>query len=725
MYLRMASNVSLLKSALGMSSRFVKAAGTEAGSNFVKKMLGVLSQPLLIDHGSKLREEISKADEFSSNSSASSSVANTKLSILKSFKENFALGDALSLAGLAMLSILDRFNKSSQKLGLFQSSFKQIATALTFIGSPAAAFGRITGAKEEFALGRENMGELYIEKARQAGHRIFHKYSLDEIKELQSELPSLREKLVYDDSIAPEIKLRHLRFTGSAGAGNEISAFFCGPPGTGKTEGVKYILGNITKEIKARGKEPVIAKLDLADYQSFIEDLERGARDTRQAIGALVANDEISNLSLNANLPFIIFESLISRSYNIAQKVKADNNHAQTPIIFIDEFDKVAEMSSFQNVSPHRLKNLLLRLNQLLDDQNLLLTSNAPMDDIIGRFRSAFRGDMQYKHILDAFENRLRNIHVPILAPNESTQAKIIAASLLKDHREYINWDSFGIEAKSGIKELDKTLLADAINKLITKPRSTSYVGRDIYHALKSVIPHLVNLAEKYRIMSDSPIPDSRWSQMSPEDKIRETGASISPDFISKLLKIKSETMQSGFLSEHLQKAYSIIESYLEQVQAHSSNAIGFRSDNILDLLAKVYNKSNLESRDIYSSKQVINIGNENYIHNIVYEKPNLHSPSSAGNIRIEFIKYNPENNSVDTQSKKLTQAMSLSEFSKHFSPKINSVLESNQQRAFKNVLSSATELLNPDNKKNPADSVLGSALNNIVKLVKPTVTAS
>ena len=706
----MGSNFDLVKGALKAVPRLAKAAGTEAGNNTLKKVLGILSQPIFDDRALKLKQQIHQEslDPFDE-PNVSNENSENKAEPLKFLKENFALGDALSMAGLAMLTVQDKFNKGNHKLGFLQSTFKNIATALAFIGSPAAAFGRFTGAREEYAVGRENLGALYLEKAEKAGHNIFHRYSDSEITRLEKLATSLQEKLVYPSDYESDILQRHLRFTGKDSAGNEIGALFCGPPGTGKTIGVDYILGNVSKKIKDQGMKPVIAKLDLANYSSYLKDLERMKNDTNQAISALVGNDDVTGLSLDSDISLIILESLINKSIQIAQKVKANNNKPgfmkQAPIIVIDEFDKVTDMDNLKNVNPHRLKNLLLRLNQLLEGENILLTSNASKSELIDRVKTAFKDNKkEYGHILSAFESRLSNIHVHIGAPEEDTQAKIIAADLLHHHQENINWESFGIKSKTGIKELDKTILADAIHEFITKPDQTGFTGRDISFALSSVKPKLVSLAEKYRIASKSPISDDKWEKLSPEDKIKVTGASITPDLLKDILKNKVQTMQSGVYDRNSPKAFSILEGYLDQAKIHSKDAVGFKSNNILDLLDKLYTKSKSELKDIYNSKQVVNIDNENYSHSIIYEKPSIHKSNLDGNIKIEFMKYNPETKSGDTESKKMTKAMSVAEFTKHFMQKINSVLESDSSKAVKDVLKDVSRHLDD---KSPANKLL------------------
>ncbi|NQY78834.1 MAG: AAA family ATPase [Candidatus Caenarcaniphilales bacterium] len=713
----MGSDFDLVKGALKAVPRLAKAAGTEAGNNTLKKVLGALSQPLFDDRASKLKQQIHQEslDPFDETNSSEDKPPK-KLPILEFLKENFALGDALSLAGLAMLSIQDKFNKGTQKLGFLQSTFKNIATALTFVGSPAAVFGRFSGAREEYAVGRENLGALYLEKAQKAGHNIFHKYSDKEINKLESLATRLQELLVYPDDYESDIKERHLRFTGKDSAGNEIGALFCGPPGTGKTIGVNYILGNVSKKIKDQGMEPVIAKLDLANYSSYLKDLERIKNDTNQAISALVGNEDVTGLSLDSDISLIILESLINRSIQIAQKVKTNNSQGgqkQTPIIVIDEFDKVTDMDSLKNVNPHRFKNLLLRLNQLLEGENILLTSNASKNELLDRVKSVFKENQnEYKHIIDAFESRLSNIHVNIGAPEEDTQAKIMAADLLHNYRENINWESFGIKGQTGIKELDKVILADAIHELITKPEQTGFTGRDISFALSSVKPKLVSLAERYRIAAKSPIPDEKWVTLSPEQRIKETAASITPDLLKDILKNKVQSMQSGVFDRNAAKAYSLIDGYLDQVKAHSKDSIGSKSNNVLDLLDKIYNKSKSELKDIYSSKQVINIDNENYLHKIIYERANIHSSNNDGNIKIQFMKYNPETKLGIEDSKKTTKAISLADFSKRFMPKIKSELESDSSKAIKSVLEDASKHL--DDK---------SPLNKVVKFLRNSNT--
>ena len=126
MYLQMGSDFDLVKGAVNVGSRFVKAAGTEAGNNVLRKVVGALSQSVLEDRASKIKQQIheKRFDPFDDEYDAKAETEEKKPDPLKFIKENFALGDAISLGGLAMLFLENTINKGQEKLGFFQSSLK-------------------------------------------------------------------------------------------------------------------------------------------------------------------------------------------------------------------------------------------------------------------------------------------------------------------------------------------------------------------------------------------------------------------------------------------------------------------------------------------------------------------------------------------------------------------------------------------------------------------------
>lgn len=717
MYIPMGSKYDLLNSGVKVASRFVEAAGTKAGNNIAKSAIAWFAQPIAIDLGEKLRREIHD-DVLKTpwDDEDDSLDLPEKKDFWKKIKENFAVGDALSVGGLLALFIQDRFNKTPGKLGLFQAAIKNIATVATFAGTLLASIGRFTNIRNEHALGENNVAKWYLNKGDRLGYKIFHKFSDHEINKLEEKAEKLNRKLIYEDSVEPEILQRHWKFTADPEAGNEVGGLLCGEPGTGKTDGVYTILGNLSKQIKNAGMKPVFAQLDLGNFAKFLQEMENVKADTNQALGALIGNDKASLLNLESDTTLTILDALISKSSQIAQKVKFNNAkpNAQKEILvlFVDEFEKVFPVNKLHNVDQTKWVNALLRFNKLLEGENILLTSNLPKNKLLDRVKKSLQeeGD-DHNEVYLPFQSRLDNIHIHIARPDEKIQAKIIAANLLNDYKEHINWNEFGVEENTGLYELDKTLLAESIYQLITKPQETSFTGRDIHFAMGSLKPYLINLAEKLRINSEKPIADSDWNAMSPDEKIQTTEASITPNLIIDLLKNKVQTLQSGANDKNMPKALSIMEVYIENIAEHSKDAIGFRSDSVLELLDKVYLKNKSELKDTYRSKIPIKIDNDFYIHQIVFDKPNIHNSSSEGTLKIEFFKFNPETKTISNEDKQATKSIALNDFSSMFTEPLNSSLESASSKKF----NSAVQELSKYFKQSSLGSNENSFLNSVV----------
>ena len=680
-------------------SRARDVVTTDAGAEVFDRLVKVFSQPIDPSYKKKLEDRLHREiNEDDSNRAPPQETFNEKV------KEFFSVGDVVSLLGVALLSFQSKLSKSS-KGGLVDGAFKNLALAMTFLGSPIALFGRATGKRQEGALGKDLMGDYNLRQAQYKGFDIFTDYKPEEINNLINSAGKLSKTLDYEDHVNPEIHSRHLKDSSDDSKGNKAGGLFCGAPGTGKTAGVQLILGKWAEMMKGKGFEPVIVGLDLANFHKFLQETQRLKDSAIESINAFAGGEQKLFSSAKDNQGLTIFEVLISqiekKSRAVAKHNKEHPENKQKLFFVVDEFDKVLVLKDLQGADRNRLKNAVLRLNQIFEDQNILLTSNTSLKQMVTQLKDIVGDEAVWK----PFESRLNSNHVSVDEPSTRVQAKIFAGKILHDHYDAIDWQAFKIKPAK-IFDLDKVLLADSINENILKPMESIYKGRELNSISLDIKPRLLDRALNERIQKKGlGISDQNWSAMSDMAKISTTNVKITPDLLKELLTTKHEIMK-GKHDPNLGQAYSIVEAYADLMskdKAFMEAVRGNKSDDILSLIATFYNKENGIAKDVYSAKSAVFIGDKIFNHKIIHEKADLHKSLAEDKLKIEFTEalIDPKNLSaanslanIKFAPAKFTLDISPNKFSSYFTPKLNSILETPVDKTMNNIVGAFQTLL-------------------------------
>jgi len=684
---------------------------TSAGAELFDRLVKGLSQPLNPHYKQeliKLHQEAQQAQKDASRSAPPDEPLNKKI------KEFFSVGDVVSLLGVALLSFQSKLFKSS-KGGLVDGIFKNLALAMAFLGSPLALFGRATGKREEGALG-DLMGQYNLRQAQDKGFDIFTDYKPEQINRLINLSSKLEKTLDYEeDYVEQQIKLRHVRDSGEDTTGNKAGGLFCGAPGTGKTAGVQLILGKWAEMMKGKGFEPVIVELDLANFHKYLQEEQRSKDGAIESINAIAGGEQKLLPSAKENQGLIIFNALMKQIEDKYKDVEMHNKqfpeNKQKLFFVVDEFDKVFVLKDLQGADKYKLKNVILRLNDIFENQNILLTSNTSLKQMVEQLKSIIVQDPkkpteEEEAVWKPFESRLNANHVSVDEPSTKVQAKIFTGKMLHAHYGAIDWQAFKI-SPSKIFDLDKVLLADFIHENILKPLNSSYNGRELNAIALDIKPRLLHTAIKERVQKKGlGISDQNWSAMSDMEKISTTNVKITPDLLKELLTIKHEIMK-GKHDPNLGQAYSIVEAYADLMskdKAFINSVIGHKSTNIFSLINTFYNKENGIAKDVYSAKSAVQLADKIFHHKIIHEKADLHRSLTEDRLRIEFTEALIDQKNVSASKAnqadiefapaKFTLDISPSKFSSYFTPKLNSILETPADRTVNNIVSAFQSLL-------------------------------
>ncbi|MBU6196933.1 MAG: hypothetical protein KGO93_05150 [Cyanobacteria bacterium REEB446] len=678
-------------------SRARNVVSTDAGAEVFDRLVKVLSQPLDPSYKKKLEARLHKETHDYSDKVPPNESLNEKI------KEFFSVGDVVSLFGVALLNFQSKLSKSS-KGGFVDGAFKNLALAMTFLGSPIALFGRATGKRAEGALGKDLMGVYNLQQAQYKGFDIFTDYKPEEINNLINSASRLARTLDYEDHVNPEIHSRHLKDSlNEDSQGNKAGGLFCGAPGTGKTAGVKLILGKWAEMMRGKGFEPVIVGLNLANFNKFLQETQRLKDSAIESINALAGGEQKLFSSAKDNQGLTIFEVLISqiekKSREVAKHNKEYPENKQKLFFVVDEFDKVFVLKDLQGADRNRLKNAVLRLNEIFENQNILLTSNTSLKQMVTQLKDIVGDEAVWK----PFESRLNSNHVSVDEPSTKVQAKIFAGKILHDHYDAIDWQAFKIKSTK-IFDLDKTLLADAIHENILKPLESIYTGRELNAIALDIKPRLLDRALNERVQKKGlGISDQSWSAMSDMDKIAVTKVKITPDLLKELLTTKHEIM-NGKHDPNLGQAYSIVEAYADLMskdKAFIDSVRDNKSDNIFSLISTFYNKENGIARDVYSAKSAVLVGDKIFHHKIIHEKADLHKSLAEDKLRIEFTEALVDQKNLSAPKAnikfapaKFTLDINPSKFSAYFTPKLNSILETPVDKTMNNIVNTFKSLL-------------------------------
>ncbi len=378
------------------------------------------------------------------------------------FKNNFAVGDLLSIFGIGSFIGIKKFLSSDSTL---THLLEVLNFGVIFGGFGLARIGQMFNFHKEHAFGDE-----WIDFRIQEGEKRTNKPVLAEmdIKTLIKEFEQREKELVYDPGISSELKSRMKRE-------GKIGGFFCGPAGGGKSEGVRMLLGGWAKNVieKDNTKTVSIHELNLQHFEEALNALRR-EESKRSEVLSLV--DGLGDLG-QKNESLVAFEFLIRRCQGIVKESKDKPNHASA--IFIDEFDKIFSLEKLKGCDTEKLIRLLDQLHKLLADNygSILITSNYKVDEVRQILIEVLGKDKE-SLVIQPFIERLKA--VPIDLPTKQAQAEIIAKKIIQDFKsEELDFTSGG----NKIENLNKDSLLTAIlldNYIVDKSISARELAEDL-----------------------------------------------------------------------------------------------------------------------------------------------------------------------------------------------------------------------------------------------------
>ncbi len=630
-----------------------------AKTSFGRGIIGNLAQPIFTN----LREEEIKRLEAADNDEAGTKAPeNIFTKLTNGFKNKFAYGDLFSLVGLALMGVQSRlFPTKSEQPGFFETAFRVVSMALTFGGSISATFGRMLHWDKEVALGDDYVN-LIVKLAEQQGKKIFTIYDEATKAKLKVEAAALDKVLVYPDGVRESILERHEK--------NDIGGLLDGKPGTGKTAGVKCILGKWAQRIEKEGSLAEIAELNLANFDEYLKEVNRQRTGVWEAVQAGLGESAAGLGSLLQNQGILVLELLIRR----IQKLKTNTDkynvaHPEKPkklAIFVDEFDKIFDPRTLQGCDKSRLKNLLLQFNELFVNQEILLTSNRTLEEMMRELKKHLQdGEDDASIVWGPMYDRLaakNKVSVPEPGPNE--QAEMIAGHMLEHYASFINWQDFGIaKPQTGSIEADRKVLAEPI-KVITNEINAQLNGRHIQYAVEDLMSMLAGRAREIRSKSKT-VADALWDNMSAREKIARTGALIDKEMIKATLLNKASNMKLSYSDINGDFSKSLINNYLalDTIKSKFPNGQLPPVNNVSELhalLATIYKPTTHGTRQVYMAQAPVMAAGGEYMHFIYqHSASEMHSMTGTPGFSVCYM------DTKDPQKKFATQKLDAEEIIK------------------------------------------------------------
>lgn len=679
-----------------IGKRIAKIAGTSYG----QQLVGYIAQPIFVNirdvEQKKLEEEDSDEKKIDPTPAAK---------LWQKLKENFAVGDLISVAGTLLL-IVDSYVFKEDKEGhtsLIGQIIKGLSLGMTFGGSLVAMLGRSMDLHRSVALGDE-YAEFMLDSAERKGKKIFEIYSDEKKTQLKKEAEYLDKVLVYKSGVRESVLERFEK--------EEIGGIFDGPPGTGKTDGVKCILGKWMKRIEQEGFEAKVAELNLANFDDYLKEVksEKG-----KALEAIVASSDIQispEASFANNQGLMVLEVLIRKIQKLSAKVDKHNHNSkdkqQKLVVFIDEFDKVFDTATLQGCDKARLKALLIQFNELFVKKDLLLTSNLSLEEMVNRIKIHLYidDDNDGREVWEPLRDRLSSKNrVRIEKPAALEQAEIIASRLLENYRDQIDWADFGLAGQNtGNFERDRKLLGAAITAHITSQLSHGLNGRQLKYTCDDILGLLLGQAREQRAVNPTlqNINDTKWQLMKALEKVNAAGVKITRAIIDQAIKFKLEGIHNSAADDAKDLALGIVKEYLNQdsifkmVKAKTLELKNQQQKvDMFKILEGPYQKLAMTGRDVYISKEAIKFAGKFY-HHIIYkhDSDSLHDHNSDLEFSISYVETDGKTPvvNINPQEFKTTTKFPYREFKVNIEPLLSKANENQFSKLLDGVVKAISD---------------------------------
>jgi hypothetical protein len=645
------SNIQNLQFVADLFNRGKKFSAT----NFGRNILGHLAQPILVnlqevEHKKLLEDETEELKD----------PPGIFEQIKDGFVNNFSRGDLLSLIGVALLTIQSKLLPSRSKdTGFIESSFRALAMGLTFGGSIAALLGRSSEMHLKVALG-DRYADAKLKAAEKKGKKIFTEYSAEQIDKLIEKSKTLDKLLVYPKGLREMILERYAK--------DDIGGIFDGPPGTGKTQGVECILGKWAERLKSEGDIPVIAELNLVNFDDYLKESSRSKAEMLEGAQVLLGLEAGAPGSITSGEGLLILELLIKKIQKLVNQVSRHNQTSpekQKLAIFVDEFDKIFDPKTLAGCDKQRLKNLLLQFNDLFVKTNILLTSNKFLEKMIREIKKHLKTDNDdaeevWKSMYSRLSSKNRSY---VDKPGRPQQAEIIAARLLDTYRPYLNWRDLGLpDNGTNNQELDRKQLAEAIQNIIEE-LNLDLDGRELAYACDDIRSMLLGRARDLRVGSVNRISDEVWNRLNINEKILKAGALVDKDLIKDTLKTKASSNRLETYDNDRNIVMSILNSYFSnpKIKAkipNDDNQKGINEVTLLNLYASVFDVTNSGKEKTYTAKELVDFDGFKQGFFITRRDADLHSSGTEPLFKFTIAKKS-NSNKIE---QKITRDFSLSE---------------------------------------------------------------
>ena len=619
-----------------------KGFGALKNTSLGKRILSVSSYPLFFAKAlAKNPEQIQ--DEFSSISAIEKKEPEPEKNFLEKVKDIFvkkvAVGDLLSISGLGMYLLQN--NVGPEKPGIIGSMFRNLSLLLTFMGSTTAAIGRALGFDKEYLYG-EDYAEQMLKEAQNLNKPIFNIWDSSQrdpavqnfLNTLQQNANRLDKLLIYRDGMSESILERHEQKSGS------IGGLFDGAPGIGKTAGAKCIMGKWVNKVIREGDIPVLAELNLANFDEYIAQQRQSHQDTLEFFEYL--SDEEGNTKGNfaTNQGLMVLELLIRKIQKIKSHVEKYNAQSDGPkkrlVIFADEFDKALQTRTLKGCDKSRLRNLLIQFNELFMDQDILLTSNTKLEDMMTELEQHVKIDdtnTGKTEVINPMADRLTaKNRCSIELPGPLEQAKIIASRILTDYQSVIDWSDFSSGqvnsfARTANFEYDRDRLAEIIHNEITANLNIKINGRQLENACEQLKSLLLGKARKINAEKHL-YNDEQWQKLSAQEKISATKALIDKAMVKSVVGSKLLNLNLDLADRDLSFAFDISKRYLNlshiaKVLRNKNLKLTLADAQKLEaILEQLYDKRvNANGTVVYQAKNPVTKDGVKYQHAIIKQE--------------------------------------------------------------------------------------------------------
>jgi hypothetical protein len=676
-----------------------KSFGALKETSLGKKILGIAAYPLM---GGKLlaQKQAEAVDEYGDISKTQEEIQPVEKTPLEKIRsaviEKFSIGDLISVSGLGMYFLQNSIGP--EKPGIIGGLFKNLSLLMTFLGSTSAGIGRALGFDKEFMYGEEQAIQM-LEDAKTQGKTIFTiidgAKDSQRINEIKTKAKILDKTLIYKDGLRESILERHEQ--------NQIGGIFDGPHGTGKTAGVECILGKWADKVQREGDIPVIAELNLANFDEYVSAQKQKQRETLEFFEYFADSKGNTKGTFATNQGLMVLELLIRKIQKIRKNIDEYNKKTDGPkkklAIFADEFDKALQTSTLKGCDKIRLRNLLIQFNEIFVKEDLLLTSNTKLEDMMKDLSEHVKIDDKntgQAEVIGPMRDRLSAKNRSLIEfPAASEQARIIAGRVLVDYPKDVDWQDFGGEFKrTGNFEFDRELFGEVIEREITSKLQTKINGRQLANACEQLKSMLLGKARQINSQKRL-FDDKTWSQMKAADKIARTGAKIDRLMLKQVVGAKLQNMNLDQSEKDLDFSIKLVDSYLTskpvaKILKDNNVKLAVNSGNALDdTLESVYEKRTNDSNIVFVAKDLVDFNGRKYQH-VITQYPGADSSLPSYSLAFADV--------TDKSIDKLTmydfvssKRISASHFADEIVPVINRAATNPLQKAMDSLIGAFT----------------------------------